>query len=171
MISQDTSKRLQSKLNDATSDPSTGIPGLVYAAVDAQGEIFNHAAGSLGLGIDRPMQLDSTFYLASCTKLMTGIACLQLVEQGRIAIDDADAVERLAPELVKVEVLTRKKDGTLYLVPKQRRISLRMLLNHTGTLSTHFNTGKRGLTWFYSWLWLCVRGCEVWGVGKTRRHR
>lgn len=58
---------------------------------------------------------------------------MQLVEQGKLRLDDADQVEAICPELRDVKVLTRNEDGKFELVKKVRRITLRMLLTHTGT--------------------------------------
>jgi len=74
------------------------------------------------------MTLDSIFWIASCTKMLVGIACMQLVEKGALSLDDSAQVERLCPELKQVKVL--QEDGTL--VEKKRGITLRMLLSHTG---------------------------------------
>lgn len=71
---------------------------------------------------------DGIYWLASCTKLVTGIACMQLVEQGNLRLDDSDQVEKICPELGDVKVL--REDGSL--VDKKKRITLRMLLTHTG---------------------------------------
>jgi CubicO group peptidase (beta-lactamase class C family) len=43
------------------------------------------------------MTMDSVFWIASCTKMITGIACMQLVEQGKLSLDDGDQVEKIAP--------------------------------------------------------------------------
>ena len=75
-----------------------GIPGTVYCAVNKNGDlIFEHAAGEAGLGKGIPMTMDTVFWIASCTKMITGIACMQLVEQGKLSLDDGDQVEKLAP--------------------------------------------------------------------------
>ena len=122
----------RAEMDTLTCDPSPKIPGLVYAAVDRTGEIiFSHASGKTGLGQEEPMTLDTIFYMASCTKLLTSIACMQLVEQGKLALDDSDQLESLAPELRDVEVLERGADGGIKMVAKERRLTLRMLLNHT----------------------------------------
>ncbi|TKA42725.1 hypothetical protein B0A55_13308, partial [Friedmanniomyces simplex] len=73
------------------------------------------------------MTLDSIFWIASCTKMITGVACMQLVEQGKLSLDDPAQVEGLCPELKDVKVL--QPDGSLF--AKKRGISLRMLLTHT----------------------------------------
>lgn len=117
------------QLLDAACDEPGGIPGLAVVVVNKNGqEVFAHASGKRGLGSPQPMSLDSIFWIASCTKLITGIATLQLVEKGILTLDDANALEKILPELAQVKVL--RDDGTLD--EKKRKITLRMLLTHTG---------------------------------------
>lgn len=119
-------------IDNYTDGVSPQIAGLVYCAVDKSGEIiFSHASGKTGIDECSPMTFDTIFWIASCTKLITSIACMQLVESGVLNLDDSNQVEQLAPELKAVQVLERSPSGKFYLVPKQRRITLRMLLNHT----------------------------------------
>jgi beta-lactamase class A len=88
---------LKSQIDAATSDPQ-GIPGLVFSTVNKNGEVvFEHASGKVGVGKDQDMTADHVFWIASCTKMITGIACMQLVEQGKLRLDDVDLVEKLAP--------------------------------------------------------------------------
>lgn len=122
----------RTEIDSRTSGPSPGIPGLVYCAVNKDGEIiFSHASGKTGLGNKAPMTLDTTFWIASCTKLITSIAVMQLVEKGKISLDDSSQIESLAPELRDVRVLERAPDGDFRLVEKDRAITMRMLLCHT----------------------------------------
>ncbi|KAJ9269953.1 hypothetical protein DTO212C5_3923 [Paecilomyces variotii] len=122
----------RAEIDSRTSGPSPGIPGLVYCVVNKDGEIiFSHASGKTGLGNKAPMTLDTTFWIASCTKLITSIAVMQLVEQGKISLDDSSQIESLAPELRDVRVLERAPDGDFRLVEKDRTITMRMLLCHT----------------------------------------
>ena len=89
--------KLKSQIDEVTSDP-TGAPGIVFAAVNKSGDlIFEHASGKVGAGKDEPMTTETVFWLASCTKMITGIAAMQLVEQGKLALDDVERVEKLAP--------------------------------------------------------------------------
>lgn len=72
-------------IDAATSDPHKQIPGFVAVAVNKDGqEIFAHASGKRGADTKEPMTMDSVFWIASCTKMIGGIACMQLVEQGRV---------------------------------------------------------------------------------------
>jgi hypothetical protein len=49
--------------------------------------IFSHAAGRRGVNSNEPMTLDSVFWIASCTKMIGGIVCMQVVEQGKLSLD------------------------------------------------------------------------------------
>lgn len=119
-------------LDAATGMPEAVIPGVVAVAVDKNGEdIFSHASGFTSLGGDTPMTLDTVFWLASCTKLLTSIACMQLVESGKLSLDDSGEIDTFAPELKDLKVLTRGGDGRLTLVQQERAITLRMLMTHT----------------------------------------
>lgn len=112
----------------ACAEGDKGIAGVTAVVIGKDGEeIFAHAAGKRGVGSNEPMTLDSIYWIASCTKMITGIACMQLVEQGKFKLDDSDFVEKHCPELKAVKVL--QDDGTL--VDKKRGITLRMLLTHT----------------------------------------
>jgi CubicO group peptidase (beta-lactamase class C family) len=79
------------------------------------------------------MTLDSVFWIASCTKMVAGIACMQLVEQGKLSLDDAASVEEIAPELKRAKVLKGfDENNKPILEDKKTGITLRMLLTHTG---------------------------------------
>ena len=56
------------------------------------------------------MDLNTTFIMASCTKLMTSIAALQCVERGQVRLDD-DLGEVLS-ELKDCEIITGFKEDT-----------------------------------------------------------
>ena len=85
-------------LMDAQSQRGNGAPGLAYIAVNKEGQvIFEHASGIQGVGSNKPVSVHSVFWLASCTKICTGIAVMQLVEQGKLALDDAAQVAQIAP--------------------------------------------------------------------------
>lgn len=70
------------------------------------------------------MDFDSTFTLASCTKLMTSIAALQCVEQELIALDDN--LSNIVTELKDLKILTGfDENGAAILQPPQTSITLR----------------------------------------------
>lgn len=132
---------LRSTLEAACSDPKTGIPGAMAVVVDKNGDhIFSHAAGRRGVASSDKMTTDSVFWIASCTKLVAGIACMQLVEKGVLRLDDGEQMESLCPELKTLKVL--RADGALE--DKNKAITLRMLLTHTsGFAYSFFNPSLR----------------------------
>jgi len=140
-LSAQTLSQLSQAADDACTDQIAGIPGTVVVVVGKDGkELFSHAAGRRGAGSHEPMTLDSVFWIASCTKMIVGVAVMQLVERSVLSLDDSAQVESLCPELKAVQVL--KADGTL--VPKKRGITLRMLLSHTAGFGyTFFNEKLR----------------------------
>lgn len=144
-LSEEISHQISNAMNDVTNDPHK-IPGCVAVVVDKRGRVlFQHASGKRGIDTRQPMTLETVFWIASCTKMIGGIAAMQLVEQGKLALDDADMVERIAPELKTIRILKGFDDkGKAILVQKKNRISLRMLLNHTaGFEYTFFNENVR----------------------------
>ncbi|QYT03301.1 Beta-lactamase class C [Trichoderma simmonsii] len=143
-LSAQTLSKLQDTVNKACSDPKNDIPGATVVVIDKNGEeLFAHSAGLRGLASNDPMTLDTVFWIASCTKLLTGIACMQLVEQGTLKLDDGEHLENVLYELKDMKVL--REDGTLE--AKNKKITLRMLLTHTSGFGyTFFNERLRNWT-------------------------
>ncbi|KIW87187.1 uncharacterized protein Z519_12298 [Cladophialophora bantiana CBS 173.52] len=131
-LSADGETALHKRLIDAVADPVKGIPGAVVCVVNKSGKlIFSEAQGKIGSQSPEPMELATIFWLASCSKLILSIACMQLVERGLLNLDDPDQVELLCPRLKAVQILKQDSNGELGFVSKNNRITLRMLLTHT----------------------------------------
>ena len=73
---------------------------------------------------------DSTFILASCTKLMTAISALQCVERGQIALDDD--ISPILTELKDKEILVGFKEGTEEPIFKkaEKKITLKYVISN-----------------------------------------
>jgi CubicO group peptidase (beta-lactamase class C family) len=96
-LSSEAVSALKEKIDAVTAD-ADGIPGVVYCAVNKDGDLlFEHASGKVGVGIEKDMDMDTVFWIASCTKMITGIACMQLVEQRKLELDSVEQVEKIAP--------------------------------------------------------------------------
>lgn len=132
---------LRDIIDTACGDQKSGIPGATVVVVGKDGnELFAHSAGKRGTGSKDPMTLDNIFWIASCTKMLVGVACMQLVEQGILKLDDGAQTEHLCPELKSLKVL--RPDGSFE--EKKRAITLRMLLCHTAGFGyTFFNERLR----------------------------
>lgn len=59
--------------------------------------LLNHAVGFADLADDSTLTVDHLFRIASHSKTFTGVACMQLVEQGKLRLDDE--VKLHVPEL------------------------------------------------------------------------
>jgi len=106
------------------------LPGVVLLASRAGEPLYAGAFGQRALGGDAPMTLDSVFWIASMTKPLVSAAALQLVEQGRLGLDEP--VARRLPEIAAIGVLdTDGAGGEAPLRPPRTPITLRQLLNHT----------------------------------------
>jgi CubicO group peptidase (beta-lactamase class C family) len=80
------------------------------------------------------MTLDTVFWIASMTKAVTSVAAMQLVEQGKITLDEPLG-ERFH-ELADLNVLEGFDDaGEPILRPARRLVTLRQLLTHTSGFS------------------------------------
>ncbi|CZR68756.1 related to 1,4-butanediol diacrylate esterase [Phialocephala subalpina] len=115
------------------------IPGAVLVATNKTGSFtYSKSFGvrSLGDEIKVPLGPDSLLTLTSCTKLITTVGALQLVENGVIGLDD-DVASTL-PELANLEVLSGMKDGKGILKERQIPITLRHLLTHSAGTSYLF---------------------------------
>ncbi len=106
------------------------VPGVVAMATDGRDVIYEGAYGTRVLGGDVAMSTDTVFWIASMTKAITGAALMQLVEQGRVGLDDD--VGRLVPALASPRVLAGFDAAeTPILRQAQNKITLRRLLTHT----------------------------------------
>ncbi|KAL2841674.1 beta-lactamase/transpeptidase-like protein [Aspergillus pseudoustus] len=143
-LTAQTTSTIRTFIDNACSDPKATIPGAAIVVVDKTGtELLAHASGKRGAESSEPMTLDTIFWIASCTKMLVGLACMQLVEQGTLSLDDGAQIETLCPELKDLKVL--KADGEGF-EEKKIAITLRMLLTHTAGFGyTFFNERLRDL--------------------------
>jgi len=106
------------------------VPGVVALAADDSGVTYEGAFGTREVGGDVHMTLDTVFWIASMTKAVTSVAAMQLVEQGRLALDEPLA--GLLPELGSIQVLEGfDPAGAPRLRAAARPVTLRHLLTHT----------------------------------------
>ena len=64
------------------------VPGLQYTVVDANGTLFEYAGGWADVQNRVAMTPDTTLMAYSMTKTFTAVSVLQLVEQGRLDLDE-----------------------------------------------------------------------------------
>lgn len=109
---------------------SGAIPGVVAMAATGTEVIYQGAFGKRDLGRDAAMTADSVFWIASMTKAITCAAAMQLVEQGRLALDAP--ISGVLPDLAAPQVLEGfDAAGHPLLRPARTEITLRRLMTHT----------------------------------------
>ena len=111
-------------------------PGLAVIVVDRDGVLYSGANG---------IEPDTIFRYLSCTKAIASVAALQLIEQGRISLDDEVATH--LPEFGKLQVLDGFAEGAdderhPILRPPSRPPLVRELLNHTAGATYFFTDAK-----------------------------
>ncbi|NVN85625.1 MAG: beta-lactamase family protein [Rhodopseudomonas sp.] len=106
------------------------IPGVVAMAASGNEVVYQGAFGKRDLSKPDAMTADSVFWIASMTKAVTAAAAMQLVEQGKLSLDEP--IDRLLPELASPQVLEGfDHNGEPRLRPANNPITLRHLLTHT----------------------------------------
>src|SRR5258707_15414828 len=106
------------------------VPGVVAMVATDKGLFYENAFGVRELGKGPDMTLDSVFRIASMTKAITSVAAMQLVEQGKLKLDEP--IGDVLPELAAPQVLHGFDiSGAPRLRPAKRPVTLRHLLTHT----------------------------------------
>jgi methyl acetate hydrolase len=106
------------------------VPGVVAMAAARDGVVYQAAFGRRALSGEAAMSTDTVFWIASMTKAITSAAAMQLVEQGKLALDHQ--IADVLPELSTPQVLEGfDPSGEPRLRPAKRPITLRHLLTHT----------------------------------------
>jgi len=116
------------------------IPGVVAMAADRSRVIYQGAFGMADIAESRPMQLDALFRIASMTKPVTAVAGMQLIERGRLALDDPAA--KFFPEFAKPMMLESfdAATGAYKLRPATKPVTVRHLFTHTSGLGYRFTS-------------------------------
>lgn len=113
-MSQSVTKNNLKDVLDSYVDSST--PGLQYIVVDANETLFAYAGGWADIAKQKAMTLETTMMAYSMTKTLTAVAVLQLVEHGKLNLDDE--IDKYLP-------------NTPY---AGQHITIRHLLDHTSGL-------------------------------------
>lgn len=114
-----------------------GVPGVVAVATGREGNFYEGAFGVRDLGRDEEMTPDTVFCIFSCTKAVTGVAVMQLVEEGVLDLDTP--AEEYAPEISEVGVLEGfDGDGEPRVRPPRSKVTVGQLMLHTAGFGYDF---------------------------------
>ncbi|WBB57567.1 serine hydrolase domain-containing protein [Verrucosispora sp. WMMD573] len=103
--------------------PAAGVPGALVAVRDGRRD-WRDAAGQAFLTRPRPMQPQLRHRIGSVTKTFVATTVLQLVDEGRLDLDDP--IGQWLPDVVPGEL--------------GAQVTVRMLLNHTSGIGNYTNT-------------------------------
>ena len=70
------------------SIPALGVPRCDMAIYQDHKQVYRHSAGYRDAAKTQPVKPDDTYWLFSCTKLFTTCAAMQLIERGKMNLDD-----------------------------------------------------------------------------------
>ena len=110
------------------------IPAVTAMAGTAGAITYSGAFGTRDSASGMAVTPESIFAIASMTKAVTSVGALQLVEQGKMTLDEP--ASKHLPELGKLQVLDGfDSAGKPILRPATRPVTLRHLLTHTSGFS------------------------------------
>ncbi len=130
-------KPVQGEEIDAALQAKVGlkeIPGVVAMAANETSVVYQGATGLRNMAAATPMSTDTIFRIASMVKLLTSVAALQLVEQGKLKLDEPAA--NIDSTLASQQLLAGfDAKGIPQLRPAHMPLTLRHLLTHTSGFS------------------------------------
>ena len=121
------------------------VPGVVALVTTRDRVVYEGAFGTLDGARRAPMSKNAIFNIASMTKPITSVALMQLIEAGKLHLDD-DAAKYL-PNLAKLQVLANVdvKAGTWKTRPARSPITIKELLTHTSGIGYPFSDRRLAL--------------------------
>lgn len=116
------------------------VPGMVALVTDRERVLYQGAFGVADVASGRPLTPDALFRIASMTKPITSVALMQLIEQGRLTLDDP--AENYLPELAGMIVIEDfdAATGNYRLRPPASKPTVRHFLAHTSGLAYPFTS-------------------------------
>ena len=85
---------------------AAGVPALELAVTKNGETVYHEAKGYADIAKTRPSSKEDIRWLFSCTKVMTCIAAMRLVEEGKLSI--SDPVSRYLPEYANLKVKNKE---------------------------------------------------------------
>lgn len=113
-----------------------GVPGCELAVTLDGKTVYRKSVGFADNNKTRPISPSDISWIFSCSKVITCIAAMQLVEQGKIALDDP--VSKYIPEFANLKIRT-KKDGVVTITDATVPMTIEHLFTMTGGMN--YNLG------------------------------
>lgn len=107
------------------------IPNVSILVKQDNNEIFRHVYGYADVASKKPADKNTIYRIYSMTKPVTGVAIMQLIETGKLRLNDK--VSEYIPAFKQTKVLNLDFDD--YVVKPKREVTIRDLLTHTSGLT------------------------------------
>src|SRR6202051_500739 len=123
------------------NEVATGkIPGAIVLIQQHGKTVYHEFFGVQDTVSKTPMSDQTIFRLSSMTKAITSVVAVQLIDEGKLSLDDPIAKYILSFAHVKVGVEKKADDGTktLELVPPDRPPTILALIRHTSGITYGF---------------------------------
>ncbi|KAK5942436.1 hypothetical protein PMZ80_005000 [Knufia obscura] len=116
------------------------VPGIGAIVLDKSGkQLYNSSFGTINANDENaaPFTNDTQLLVWSCTKLITSICALQLLEQGKLSLDDP--VSKYLPREADVQVCERLDENSKPILRKQKtEMKIIHLMTHTAGYTYDF---------------------------------
>jgi CubicO group peptidase (beta-lactamase class C family) len=127
----------------------TKIPAVVMGKISKDGQMQFFSKGPSRWDRNDTIGEKNIFKIASMTKALASVAALQLVEQGKITLDEP--LDEYLPEMSSIKILNKNNE----IIEPKNSITLRHLLTHTAgfgywftsTQLSNWNELKKDLDW------------------------
>src|SRR6188768_1854247 len=124
--------RVDALLDSYVNDGRVG--GIVALVLRDGKPVYERAVGWADKEAGRKMTMDTEFRIASQSKALTSIAILQLMEEGKLTLNDKAG--KWIPTFTQTTVGTKNESGAgLTIVPAKRPILIKDLLTHTAGIN------------------------------------
>lgn len=127
---EDYCRQIRAALDPFMTDGA--VAGAVVQVADKDRMRGQAEVGFADTDAQIPMRADTLFWIASQTKPITGTALMLLVDEGKIALDDAAA--KYLPEFGDLWVIKEQTETSRTLTRPARAVTVRDLLCHTSGL-------------------------------------
>jgi CubicO group peptidase (beta-lactamase class C family) len=115
---------------------SGDVAGVVAMVASPDKIVYHAALGKRDVGAAVAMTGDSIFRIYSMTKPVTSVAVMQLIEQGKVSLDDPAG--KYLPAFAHPQILLGFRKGEPRFQPASRVVTVRQLLTHTSGLAYPF---------------------------------
>ena len=127
----------------------TKIPAVVMGKISKDGQMQFFSKGPSRWDRNDTIGEKNIFKIASMTKALASVAALQLVEQGKITLDEP--LDEYLPEMSSIKILNKNNE----IIEPKNSITLRHILTHTAgfgywftsTQLSNWNELKKNVDW------------------------